>query len=114
MLTIPAIAAAIMIGERRLQSLEGHIRAAQDSLAHVIEAVDHVPVVVVFEGVVGREARVDGDNGVQAVQLVCHGGCKDGGVGPDDGRGQVVVGLRVWDGLEAHALWEELIPGAQH
>lgn len=106
MLTIPPIAPAIMVRKRRLEAFKRHICAAQNRLAHVIEAMDHVPVVVVFKRVVGREAGVDGDDGVQAVQLVRHGGCEDGGVGPDYGGGQVVVILRVGDGLEAHALWE--------
>jgi hypothetical protein len=103
MLTIPAITATIVIGKRRLQALEGHIGTAHDGLAHVIEAMDHVPVVVFFEGVARCEARVDGGDGVETVQLVGHGGGEDGGVRPDDGGGQVVVVFGVGDGLEAHA-----------
>lgn len=106
MLTIPPIAPAIMIWKRRLQALETHICRAHNRLAQIVKAVDHVPVVVFFELVAGCEARVYGGYGVQAVQLMCHAGGEDGGVGPDDGGGEVVVVLGVRDGLETHADWE--------
>ena len=60
-------------------------------------------MVVFFELVARFHAAVDGDYGVQAVQLVRHGCGVDGGVGPDDGGGEVVVERGVGDGLEAHA-----------
>ena len=103
MLTIPAITAAIMIRKRRFQPFQTHIRAAHDGLAHVVEAVNHVPVVVFFELVARCHAGVYGDDGVETVQLVRHGCCEDGGVGPDDGRGEVVVVFGIGDLLEAHA-----------
>ncbi len=58
MLGIPTIGPAIVVRERRLQALEGHVGAAHDGLPHVVEAVDHVPVVVVWDLVAGRQARV--------------------------------------------------------
>lgn len=72
-------------------------------------------MVVFFKRVVRRQARVHGDDGVQAVQLMRHGGGEDGLVGPDDGGGKIGVGFGVRDGLEAHAdcgrlvskMWEE-------
>lgn len=105
MLTIPPIAPPIMIRKRRFQPLKRHVSTAHDGLAHVIEAMDHVPVMIFFERVVGRDAAVDGDDGVEAVQLVGHGGCVDGGVGPDDWGGEIIIILRVGDGLEAHSDW---------
>lgn len=108
MLTIPPITPSIMIRERSLEPLERHIGAAQDGLAHVVEAVDHVPVVVLGQGRVGGEARVDLDDGEEAVQLVCHAGCEDGLVGPDDGGGEVVVEFWVLDVLEAHSDLKEV------
>lgn len=51
---------------------------------------------------VGSHAAVDGDDGVQAVELVGHGGGVDGCVGPDYWGGEVRVGGGVRDGLEAH------------
>lgn len=67
MLTIPPIAPPIVIRKRGLQALETHIRAAHDSLPHVIEAVNHVPMVVFLQLVTGRHATVDCDDGVEAV-----------------------------------------------
>lgn len=72
MLAIPAITAAVVIRERRLQSLESHVCATHDSLAHVVEAMDHVPVVVFLKLVTGCHAGVDGNDGVEAVKLVGH------------------------------------------
>ncbi len=58
MLRIPAIAPAIIIRKRRLVPFQRDIRAAHDGLPHVVEAVDHVPVVVVRDGVVGFQTGV--------------------------------------------------------
>ncbi len=58
MLRVPAVAAAVVIGKRRLQSLEGHVRRAHNGLPQVCEAVDHVPVVIFGQFVIGLEARV--------------------------------------------------------
>jgi hypothetical protein len=67
-------------------------------------------VVVLGQRCVGGEAAVDFDDGVEAVQLVRHGGCKDGLVGaPDDGCREVMVVFWVRDALEAHADWEMLV-----
>ena len=73
MLRIPPVAPAVVIRERGLQALEAHVGAAHDGLAHVVEAVDHVPVVVLGHGgdglgrVVRSEHAVDLDDGEQAV-----------------------------------------------
>ena len=39
-------------------TLERDVGAAHDGLPHVIEAVNHVPVVVVWDGEVGLEAGI--------------------------------------------------------
>lgn len=109
MLAVPAIAAAVVIWERRLQPFQCHVSAAHDGLPHVIEAVDHVPMVVFRQGGVALEARVGLDDGEEAVQLVGHAGGEDGLVGPDDGRGKVVVFVRVIDPLETHADCDALV-----
>jgi hypothetical protein len=44
-------------------ALERNVGAAQDGLAHVVEAVQHVPVVVVRDRVARRQARVCLDDG---------------------------------------------------
>jgi hypothetical protein len=106
MLTIPPITTSIVIRERRFQAFKRHICAAHDRLAHIVKAVNHMPVVIFFELVAGRQAAVNGGDGVEAVQLVRHGCGEDGGVGPDDGGGEVVVVFGIRDGLEAHADWE--------
>lgn len=111
MLTIPSITTAIMIRKCRLEAFQRHVRAAHNCLTHVIKAVDHVPVVVLFELVAGCHAAVDGNDGVQAVKLVRHGGSEDGIVGPDDGGGEIVVVLGVRDGLETHADCNVLVFG---
>jgi hypothetical protein len=103
MLAVPSIAAAVVVGECCLQTLQRHIRTAHDGLSHVIEAVDHVPVMVFFELVAGRHAAVDCGDGVQAVQLVRHAGSEDSRIGPDDRCREVVVVLGIRDALEAHA-----------
>lgn len=56
MLGIPTIRTPIMIGEGSFEPLQGHIRTAHDSLPHVIEAMDHVPVVVIRDRMIGLEA----------------------------------------------------------
>ena len=58
MLRIPAIRSAIVVWERRLQALERHIGTAHQSLAQVVEAVNHVPVMVVRHLVAGCHGRV--------------------------------------------------------
>lgn len=88
MLTIPSITSAIVIREGSLQALQRQICAAHDRLPHVVEAVNHVPVVILRQLDVALQARVHFDDGVQAVQLVRHGCCEDGLVlVPDDGCG---------------------------
>jgi hypothetical protein len=107
---VPTIAAAIVVGECSFQTFQAHVRAAQNGLSHVVEAVDHVPVVVfrhgrdVPERVVGGHSRVDFYNGEEAVQLMGHGCREHGLVGPYDGRRQIVVVLWVRNGLKSHAL----------
>jgi hypothetical protein len=109
-LAIPTVAAAIVVGERSLQTFQAHVRAAQNGLAHVVEAVDHVPVVIfrhgcdVPEGVVGGHGGVNFHDSEQAVQLVGHGCREHSLVGPNNGRRQVVVILWIGNGLKSHAL----------
>ena len=64
MLGIPPVRAAIVVGERRLVALERRVAAAHDGLAQVVEAVDHVPMVVRRDGGVGRQTRVGLHDGV--------------------------------------------------
>lgn len=94
-------------------ALEGGVGGAGDRLAHVGDAVDHVPVVVVRDGVARRQARVGLGHGEQAVDLVGDRGGEDGhALVPVDGLGEVVVLVRVVDPLEAHALCVlVLVPG---
>lgn len=75
--------------------------------------MDHMPVVVVFELVTRRHARVGPDDCVQTVQLMRHASSEDGGVGPDDGGWEVVEGFGVGDFLETHADGHQVIPGLQ-
>jgi hypothetical protein len=103
MLAVPSITTSVVIRERSLQPLKTHIRTAHDGLTHVVEAVNHVPMVILFELVAGGHAGVDGDDGVEAVQLMSHRGGEDSSVGPDDGGWEIVVVLWVRDLLEAHA-----------
>ena len=114
MLTIPAITPTVVIGEGRLQALERYISTAHDSLTHVVEAVDHVPVVVLGQTDVALQPGVDLDDGVQAVQLVRHASGEDCLVlVPYDGCWQVVVQLRPLDVLEAHADRDQVVPGLE-
>ena len=48
-LTIPSIAPAVVIRECCLQPLQAHVRRTHDGLAHVVEAVNHVPMVVLWQ-----------------------------------------------------------------
>jgi hypothetical protein len=102
-LAVPSITAAVVIGKCCLQTLQRHIRTAHNGLSHIIEAVDHVPVVVLLELVTRCHAAVDRSDGIQAVQLVRHAGGENSSVGPDDRSGEVVVVFGVRNALEAHA-----------
>jgi hypothetical protein len=114
MLTIPPITSSIMVREGSLQPLQRQIRRAHDSLPHVIKAVDHMPVVVLRQLGITLKTGVHFDHGKQAMQLVRHGGREDSPVLiPHDGGGQVVVQLRPLDVLEAHADWDQLVPGLE-
>jgi hypothetical protein len=64
MLTIPPITPTIVIRKRRFQTFKRHICTTHNGLPHVIEAVDHVPVIIFFEFVARGEAGVDGGDGV--------------------------------------------------
>lgn len=102
---IPAVATGVVIGERGGVALECRVGGARDCLPHVGDAVDHVPVVVVRDGVAGRQARVRLGHGEEAVDLVGDRGGEDGhALVPVDGLGEVVVLVGVVDPLEAHAL----------
>lgn len=67
-----------MVRECRLEPFERQIRRAHDRLAHVVKAMDHMPVVVFGQLDAALQPGVDFDNGVQTVQLVRHRGCEDG------------------------------------
>jgi hypothetical protein len=86
-------------------ALEGRVGGAGDGLSHVGDAVDHVPMVVVWDGVTRRQARVRLGDGEEAVDLVGDRGGEDGhALVPVDGLGEVVVPVRVVYPLEAHSL----------
>jgi hypothetical protein len=102
-----------MIRKRSLQPLQAHIRTAQNGLPHIIKAMNHMPVMVLFQLVIGLECRVGLHDGKETVQLVRHGCRKDCGVGPDDGRGEVVVGGWIGNGLETHANGHQFVPGSE-
>ena len=92
MFRVPAIGTAVVVGEGRLKSLQGDIGTAHDCLAHVVETVDHVPVVIVGYGMIGFETRVSLDHcelrGKELVKVCsssarnrvagCHGRSKEG------------------------------------
>ena len=103
MLTVPTITATIVVRKCRLQPFKSHIRATHDSLAHVVKAVDHVPVMVFFKLMTRSHTGIDCDDSIEAVELVGHGCREDSSVGPDDGSGKVVVVLWVRNALKAHA-----------
>lgn len=105
MQAVPAIAPTIMVWERRFQAFQRNVSTTHDGLTHVIEAMDHMPVVIFRERSVARESGVDLHDRVEAVKLVRHRGREDGtcGVGPDYGCREGVVGCGVGDVLEAHA-----------
>lgn len=58
MLRIPTVRTSIVIRKRRLEAFESHVGAAHDGLPHVIETVDHVPMVIIWDLVTGCQARV--------------------------------------------------------
>lgn len=104
MLGIPAVRSRVVVGKGGGLALEGRVGGAEDGLAHVAEAVDHVPVVVVGDLVARLEAGVGLHNGPEAVQLVRHGRGEDGhALVPLDGVRQVVILGGFLDPLEAHA-----------
>lgn len=103
--------------------LERNIGRTHDGLAHVVEAMNHMPVMVVRKSDVCLEAGVGLDYGelevvstgighmdlklgvtYETVQLMRHGGGEDRLVRPLDRCRQVVVLLGVVDPDETHAL----------
>lgn len=101
---IPAVAARVIIGEGSGVALECRVGGAGDRLSHVCDTVDHVPVVVVRDGVARRQTRVRLGHGEEAVDLVRDRCGEDGhALVPVDGLGEVVVLVGVIDPLEAHA-----------
>lgn len=82
---VPPVAAAHVGGEGRLLAFEGDVAAAHDALAEVVEAVCEVPRAFGrhLVGPVGGHGGKGRGDGVEAVELVCHGG----------GEGVVWVGL---------------------
>lgn len=133
MFGVPAVGTAVVVGEGGLVALEGHVGTAQDGLAHVVQAVDHVPVVVVGNGVARLDARVglgDGELGgvsicgqtgmvggrlaYHAMKLVRDRRGEDSLLGPVDGGRQVVVAMGVVDPDEAHADGHQVVPLLQH
>lgn len=114
MLAVPSITPSIVVREGSLQALQRQICRAHNRLPHVIETVNHVPMVILRQLDVALQTGVYFDNSVQAVKLMCHGGREDGLVLiPHDGGGQVVVQLRPFDVLEAHADGDQLIPSLE-
>lgn len=102
---VPAVGARVVVGEGGGVALECGVGGAGDGLAHVGDAVDHVPVVIVRDGVARRQARVGLRHGEEAVDLVGDRGGEDGhALVPVDGLGEVVVLVGVVNPLEAHAL----------
>ena len=63
MLRIPPVRAAIVVGKRRLVALERHVGTAQDGLPHIINTVDHMPMVVIRDWVARFDPRVGLGNG---------------------------------------------------
>lgn len=123
-LRVPAVAAREPGGEGRLGALERDVARTQDGLAQVLEAVLEVPgpvgalgalwdvgVHVDGGGPVDGEAGVALEDGVEAVQLVRHGGGEDGARGELGQRhGEVAVGARVLDLEVAEAAGHHLEP----
>lgn len=72
MLGIPAIRATVMVWEGMLQTLKRHVGGTHDGLTHVVEAVDHVPMVIIGYLMAGSQAGVRLHDGEEAVQLVRH------------------------------------------
>lgn len=102
---IPTVTARVIVREGGGVALECRVSGAHDGLAHVGDAVNHVPVVVVWNGVAGGEARIGLCHGEEAVNLVCHGGRENGHtVVPLDGLGEIMVFVGIIDPLEAHTL----------
>lgn len=59
-----------MVWEGSLKSLERRVATTHDCLSKVVEAVDHVPVVIIGQLVVGLQARVGLHDGVLWSQSV--------------------------------------------
>jgi len=69
------------VRKRCFGPLQGYIARAHDRLSHVLETVVEVPRHVDQRGVrIDQKLVVAVEDGVETVQLVCHGGSKDGSV----------------------------------
>ena len=114
MLTIPPIASAVVVGECSFQPLQRKISRTHDGLTHVVEAVDHMPMVVLGQFGVRCESRVHLYHRIETMELMRHArGEHRLIVVPDDGCRQIVIVLRPLDVLEAHADGDELVPCSQ-
>jgi hypothetical protein len=80
----PAIGTSIVVWEFCLQSFESHVSRTHNGLIHVVEAMDHVPVVIFRQGRIGSKPRVCFNNGKETMKLMRHWSCEDGSVWPDD------------------------------
>lgn len=58
MLCVPAIRARVVVRECCGVTLDGCVGGTHDRLSHVAEAVDHVPVVIIWDLVARFESRV--------------------------------------------------------
>lgn len=55
---IPAVTSRVVIGKRGGLALERRVSGAQHGLSHVGDTVDHMPVVILWNFMPGRQARV--------------------------------------------------------
>lgn len=72
-------------------SLESRISTAHDTLSEVLEAMRQMAFHLLVDGPPGCQARIDLQNVVEAVELVCDRGCEDGVFVSLDRVGEVVV-----------------------
>jgi hypothetical protein len=64
MMGIPSIRAAVVVWEGRLQTLECRVSGTHDSLPHIVEAVNHMPMVIIRNRMTSLETSICLNNGV--------------------------------------------------